>query len=164
MPSSTPFATARSPEDASTRRAPKLSKPWGSYEGGPVKGRRRRRMWSLCGGSLSRSKALTSRLSSANEAGWASVVAAVSSVYARDFECALIRDDVGRETYSELDGLRAAWLDWLSLWASYPTRSRTSSTLGRAEWWCSRATSPTQGYRRRGPIQWCSCVDGAEWQ
>ena len=56
-----------------------------------------------------------------DEAGWASVVAALSSVYAPDFECAYIRDDVGRATYSGLAGLRAAWLDWLSPWASYRT-------------------------------------------
>jgi hypothetical protein len=42
-------------------------------------------------------------------------------VYAPDFECAYIRDDVGRATYSGLDGLRAAWLDWLSPGASYRT-------------------------------------------
>ena len=45
--------------------------------------------------------------------------AAGSSVYGPDFECTFNRDDVGRATYSGLDGLRAAMLDWLSPWESY---------------------------------------------
>jgi ketosteroid isomerase-like protein len=56
-----------------------------------------------------------------DEVTWAATVAAISSAYAPDFECAYIRDDVGRATYSGTDGLRAAWLDWLSPWASYRT-------------------------------------------
>ena len=56
-----------------------------------------------------------------DEAGWAASNAAAESVYASDFECIFVRDDVGRATYSGRDGLRAAWLDWLSPWASYRT-------------------------------------------
>lgn len=56
-----------------------------------------------------------------DDPGWAAITAAVSPVYAADFECAFIREDVGRETYSGLGGLRAAWLDWLSPWARYRT-------------------------------------------
>ena len=36
-----------------------------------------------------------------------------------DFECVFIREDVGRSTYQGVDGLRAAWLDWLEPWDSY---------------------------------------------
>lgn len=36
-----------------------------------------------------------------------------------DFECVFVRQDVGRSTYSGVDGLRAAWLDWLEPWDSY---------------------------------------------
>ena len=36
-----------------------------------------------------------------------------------DFECDFVRDDVGRATYSGVDGLRTAWLDWLLPWESY---------------------------------------------
>jgi ketosteroid isomerase-like protein len=32
-----------------------------------------------------------------------------------------VREDVGRTAYWGLDGLRAAWLDWLSPWDSYRT-------------------------------------------
>jgi len=47
--------------------------------------------------------------------------AAVSSAYTEDFECVFVRDDVGRATYSGLDGLRAGFLDWLAPWSSYRT-------------------------------------------
>ena len=30
-----------------------------------------------------------------------------------------VREDFGRASYAGLDGLRAAWLDWLSPWESY---------------------------------------------
>jgi ketosteroid isomerase-like protein len=36
-----------------------------------------------------------------------------------DFECVFVREDVGRSTYQGIDGLRAAWLDWLEPWDSY---------------------------------------------
>jgi ketosteroid isomerase-like protein len=52
----------------------------------------------------------------------AALIAAQSSVYAADFECAFIRDDLGRVTYSGLDGLRAGFLDWLLPWTSYRTQ------------------------------------------
>jgi ketosteroid isomerase-like protein len=56
------------------------------------------------------------------DAASAAMIAATSSVYAADFECAFIRDDLGRATYSGLDGLRAGFLDWLSPWTSYRTQ------------------------------------------
>ena len=39
-----------------------------------------------------------------------------------DFECVFVRDDVGRSTHYGVDGLRAAWLDWLEPWDSYHAR------------------------------------------
>ena len=56
-----------------------------------------------------------------DEAISASITAASAPFFTADFECVFIRDDVGRAAYSGLDGLRAAWLDWLSPWASYRT-------------------------------------------
>ncbi|HEX5224984.1 MAG TPA: nuclear transport factor 2 family protein [Solirubrobacteraceae bacterium] len=50
---------------------------------------------------------------------FASVTAASEPFFAADFECVFVRADVGRATYCGLDGLRAAWLDWLLPWKSY---------------------------------------------
>ena len=49
----------------------------------------------------------------------AAIQAALANMVTSDFECDFIRDDVGRVSYSGMDGLRAAWLDWLSPWESY---------------------------------------------
>src|ERR1700682_3217867 len=49
----------------------------------------------------------------------ASMTAALAPFFTSDFECVFVRDDVGRASYSGLDGLRAAWLDWLLPWESY---------------------------------------------
>jgi ketosteroid isomerase-like protein len=49
----------------------------------------------------------------------ASMTAASAPFFTADFECVFVRDDVGRASYSGLDGLRAAWLDWLLPWQSY---------------------------------------------
>ena|SRR5437763_4333908 len=49
----------------------------------------------------------------------ASLSAASAPFFTSDFECVFVRDDVGRATYSGLDGLRAAWLDWLLPWETY---------------------------------------------
>jgi ketosteroid isomerase-like protein len=54
-----------------------------------------------------------------DEAISASITAASAPFFTADFECVFIRDDVGRAAYSGLDGLRAAWLDWLLPWESY---------------------------------------------
>jgi ketosteroid isomerase-like protein len=56
-----------------------------------------------------------------DEAGWAARLPAAEAFYAPDFEASFVRADVGRATYSGLDGLRAAWLDWLAPWVSYRT-------------------------------------------
>jgi len=49
----------------------------------------------------------------------AAMQAALADTLTPDFECDFVRDDVGRATYSGVDGLRTAWLDWLLPWESY---------------------------------------------
>jgi ketosteroid isomerase-like protein len=54
-----------------------------------------------------------------DEAISASITTASAPFFTADFECVFVRDDVGRAVYWGLDGLRAAWLDWLLPWESY---------------------------------------------
>jgi ketosteroid isomerase-like protein len=54
-----------------------------------------------------------------DEAISAARTAASAPLFTSDFECVFVRDDVGRAAYSGLEGLRAAWLDWLTPWESY---------------------------------------------
>jgi ketosteroid isomerase-like protein len=54
-----------------------------------------------------------------DEAIWAARTAASASFFTPDFECVFVREDVGRAAYPGLEGLRAAWLDWLTPWESY---------------------------------------------
>jgi len=54
-----------------------------------------------------------------DEAVSASVTAASAPYFTSDFECVFVRADVGRDAYSGLDGLLAAWQDWLQPWESY---------------------------------------------
>jgi ketosteroid isomerase-like protein len=54
-----------------------------------------------------------------DEAISASITAASAPFFTPDFECVFVREDVGRAAYSGLDGLRTAWLDWLTPWESY---------------------------------------------
>ena len=54
-----------------------------------------------------------------DEALSAAITAASAPFFTSDFEWVFVRDDVGRAAYSGLDGLRAAWLDWLLPWESY---------------------------------------------
>jgi ketosteroid isomerase-like protein len=49
----------------------------------------------------------------------AAMEAALGDTLAPDFECIFVRDDLGRASYSGIDGLRRAWLDWLAPWESY---------------------------------------------
>ena len=49
----------------------------------------------------------------------AAMETALADVLTPDFECDFVRDDVGRATYAGVEGLRMAWLDWLSPWESY---------------------------------------------
>jgi ketosteroid isomerase-like protein len=79
-----------------------------------------------------------------DEAGWAARIGAVSSLYAQDYECVFVRDDVGRATYSGLDGLSAAFLDWLSPSASYRTEIEAFIDAGEG-----RVLVLTRDYARR---------------
>jgi hypothetical protein len=54
-----------------------------------------------------------------DDAIWAAVRVALTDAVTADFECDFVRDDVGRATFSRIDGLRTAWVDWLSPWESY---------------------------------------------
>ena len=54
-----------------------------------------------------------------DEAISASITVASAPFFTADFECVFVRDDVGRSSYLGIDGLRAAWLDWLLPWESY---------------------------------------------
>jgi ketosteroid isomerase-like protein len=44
---------------------------------------------------------------------------AAADLLTPDFECVFVREDIGRSIYHGVDGLRAAWLDWLEPWDSY---------------------------------------------
>jgi ketosteroid isomerase-like protein len=54
-----------------------------------------------------------------DDAIWAAAQVALTGALTPDFECDFVRDDVGRATFSGLDGLRTAWVDWLTPWESY---------------------------------------------
>jgi ketosteroid isomerase-like protein len=54
-----------------------------------------------------------------DEAISAARAAASMPFFTPDFQCVFVREDVGRAVYAGLDGLRAAWLDWLTPWESY---------------------------------------------
>ncbi len=44
---------------------------------------------------------------------------ATADLLTPDFECVFVREEIGRSIYRGVDGLRAAWLDWLEPWDSY---------------------------------------------
>jgi len=50
---------------------------------------------------------------------WAAARAALTGALTPDFDCDFVRDDVGRATFAGIDGLRTAWMDWLSPWETY---------------------------------------------
>ena len=54
-----------------------------------------------------------------DDAVWAAARVALGDLFTPDFGCDFVRDDVGRATFSGVDGLRTAWVDWLSPWESY---------------------------------------------
>jgi ketosteroid isomerase-like protein len=49
----------------------------------------------------------------------AAMTAATADLLTSDFECVFVREDMGRATYRGVQGMRAAWLDWLEPWDSY---------------------------------------------
>lgn len=65
-----------------------------------------------------------------DEAVWAAVAGAGAGLLADDFECVFVRQDLGRSTYTGVDGLRAAWLDWLAPWESYRAQVERVVDLG----------------------------------
>jgi hypothetical protein len=54
-----------------------------------------------------------------DDAIWGAARVALSNAVTPDFGCDFVRDDVGRASFSGIDGLRSAWVDWLSPWESY---------------------------------------------
>lgn len=54
-----------------------------------------------------------------DDAIFAGLLEATGDRFTPDFECVFVRDDIKRSTYDGVEGLRAAWLDWLEPWASY---------------------------------------------
>jgi ketosteroid isomerase-like protein len=54
-----------------------------------------------------------------DEAISAARTAASGPFFTSDFQCEFVREDLGRTAYPGLDGLRRAWLDWLTPWESY---------------------------------------------
>ncbi len=54
-----------------------------------------------------------------DDAIWAAAQVGLADTLTPDFECEFVRDDVGRATFSGINGLRTAWVDWLSPWQSY---------------------------------------------
>jgi Zn-dependent peptidase ImmA (M78 family) len=64
-----------------------------------------------------------------DEALFAAIREATADLLAPDFECVFVREDVGRSTYVGVEGLRAAWLDWLKPWDSYQRLGRTQTAV-----------------------------------
>ena len=54
-----------------------------------------------------------------DDAVFAAITEASADLLTPDFECVFVREDMGRATYEGVQGLRAAWLDWLMPWDSY---------------------------------------------
>ena len=57
-----------------------------------------------------------------NDAGFAAVARAVQPLFHRDFECVIHLPPNPTRSYHGIQGLREAWLDWLTPWASYRNR------------------------------------------
>ncbi len=53
-----------------------------------------------------------------DDTAWAELAEATARYFHEDVECRMVRFD-GEATYRGLASLRAAWLDWLTPWASY---------------------------------------------
>jgi len=91
-----------------------------------------------------------------DEAGSAAMGAALSSVYAPDFEGTFDRGAFGRAVYSGLDGLWAVWLDWLSPWATYRTEIENFIDAGEG-----RVVVLLRDYGRREGMETEVSIDGA---
>src|SRR5271166_2527875 len=64
-----------------------------------------------------------------DDATWAALAEATAHFYHEDVECRMVRFD-GEATYKGLESLRAAWLDWLTPWASYRVEIHDVVDLG----------------------------------
>ena len=58
------------------------------------------------------------------------LVEAVAPLLHRDFEAVFVDPLRGETTYRGIDGLREAWLDWLSPWEAYRTEIEEARDLG----------------------------------
>jgi ketosteroid isomerase-like protein len=65
-----------------------------------------------------------------DEAVAAAMIEATADLFTDDFECVFVRQDLGRSTYRGVEGLRAAWLDWLAPWESYHAEVEQVIDLG----------------------------------
>jgi hypothetical protein len=77
-----------------------------------------------------------------NDAVFAALAAGVAPVLSDEFEAVTVMP-TGRERYRGIDGLRAAWLDWLEPWESYRTEIQDAVDAGE------RVLLLTRDYGRR---------------
>ena len=64
----------------------------------------------------------------ADDEAWAARAESLARYYHEDFECRTSR--FGGASYKGIEGLRAAWLEWLAPWASYRTERHDPVDLG----------------------------------
>jgi ketosteroid isomerase-like protein len=65
-----------------------------------------------------------------DEVASTALVEAVAPVLNPDFEAVFVDALRGETTYRGIDGLREAWLDWLSPWETYRTEVEEARDLG----------------------------------
>src|SRR5271163_4581937 len=61
---------------------------------------------------------------------WASVAEALTPLLGPDFEIIAVDGIRGKTVYHGIDGLRSAWLDWLSPWVTYRAEVKDAIDLG----------------------------------
>ena len=64
-----------------------------------------------------------------DDGAWATLAEAIAPHYHEDFEGRMVRFD-GEASYTGLEGLRAAWLNWLAPWAGYRVERHDPVDLG----------------------------------
>jgi ketosteroid isomerase-like protein len=66
-----------------------------------------------------------------DDASWAALAASLASLLTRDFECVTRGfPDGDGDIFAGVEGLRAAWLDWLIPWESYRTEVEEAIDVG----------------------------------
>ena len=65
-----------------------------------------------------------------HDEAWARLVDAVTPLYDADFEIVARGLPGGDKRYTGLDGMRAAWQDWLAPWATYRAEVQEAVDLG----------------------------------